>query len=178
MLASRFGELRRDGRPQRPDHCTLLTVGVVHGRSVQRSIVEQDFNHRKRSVADNMQLSSMLSVRGGAAAVEFYTQAFGAAPLFRIDADDGAVVAQLSAHGAEFWVADESPEHLNLIPETLQGSTVRLVLVVPRPHGVVARALTAGAESILSVGQRNGWLLGRIVDPFGHHWEIGGLLDN
>ena len=120
-----------------------------------------------------MSLAPMLSVRRGAAAVEFYAQAFGATTLFRIDADDGAVVAQLSAHGAEFWVADESPEHQNFSPETLRGSTVRLVLVVNAPHDVVARALQAGAGSVLSVEERNGWLLGRIVDPFGHHWEIG-----
>ena len=129
-------------------------------------------------MAESMHLSPMLSVRRGAAAVEYYTQSFGAVTLFRIDSDDGGVVAQLSAHGAEFWVADESPEHLNFSPETLRGSTVRLVLVVSEPHDVVARALQAGAESILSVDERNGWLLGRVVDPFGHHWEIGRPLDH
>jgi len=129
-------------------------------------------------MAERMQLSPMLSVRRGAAAVEYYTKAFGAETLFRIDADDGAVVAQLSAHGAEFWVTDESPEHQNFSPETLRGSTVRLVLVVPAPHDVVARALQEGGESVFSVDERNGWLLGRIVDPFGHHWEIGRPLDH
>jgi PhnB protein len=61
----------------------------------------------------------MLSVRRGAKAVEFYQTAFGANVVNRIDAPDGAVVARLSADGAEFWVADESPEHRNFSPERL-----------------------------------------------------------
>lgn len=39
--------------------------------------------------------------------------AFGAIVLNRIDAPDGAVVAQLSIEGANFWLADESPEYGN-----------------------------------------------------------------
>ena len=51
-------------------------------------------------------LSPMLSVRRGSKAVDFYQAAFGATVLFRLDGDDGGVVAQLSIDGAEFWVAD------------------------------------------------------------------------
>ena len=56
-------------------------------------------------------IQPMLSVRNGAKAIEFYKAAFGAREAFRMDAPDGAVVARLSVDGAEFWVADESPEH-------------------------------------------------------------------
>jgi PhnB protein len=28
------------------------------------------------------------------------------------------------------------------------------------------------------VGDEHGWRLGRIVDPFGHEWEIGAPLGN
>ena len=31
----------------------------------------------------------------------------------------------------------------------------------------------AGATEVLPVSDAHGWRLGRIVDPFGHHWEIG-----
>ena len=115
----------------------------------------------------------MLSVRNGAKAVEFYKTAFGAAELFRIDGEDGAVVAHLSAGGGEFWVADESPEHLNFSPETLGGGTVRMVMVVEDPDAAFNQAVAAGASAVLPVGNQYGWRLGRIVDPFGHHWEIG-----
>ncbi len=73
-------------------------------------------------------ISPMLSVRNGARAVDFYKAAFGAGELFRIDAPDGAVVARLSVGNAEFWVADESPEHLNFSPETLGGGSARMVM--------------------------------------------------
>jgi hypothetical protein len=46
----------------------------------------------------------MLSVRRGAKAVDFYKSAFGANVVYCLDAPDGAVVARLSADGAEFWV--------------------------------------------------------------------------
>lgn len=124
-------------------------------------------------------LSPMLSVRHGAKAVEFYKAAFGAGELFRIEAPDGAVVAQLSVGEAEFWVADESPEHKNFSPESLGaefrgGATVRMVMVVADPGAVFARAVKAGATAMSPVEDKEyGWRVGRIVDPFGHHWEIG-----
>ena len=52
-------------------------------------------------------IAPMLSVRRGAHAIAFYKAAFGAQELFRIDDDAGAIVAQLSVSGAEFWLADE-----------------------------------------------------------------------
>src|SRR5437588_9763130 len=115
----------------------------------------------------------MLSVRNGAKAIDFYKAAFGATEAFRIDAPDGAVVARLSVGGAEFWVADESPEHLNFSPESLGGGTVRMVMTVNDPDAAFDRAVTAGATVVWPVHNEYGWRLGRIVDPFGHHWEIG-----
>ena len=119
-------------------------------------------------------ISPMLSVRNGAKAVEFYQSAFAAVVLFRLDGDDGGVVAQLAVGSAEFWVADESPEHHNFSPETLGGSTVRMVMVVEDPDAVFAQAVAAGAAVVAPVtDQSYGWRVGRIADPFGHHWEIG-----
>jgi PhnB protein len=105
--------------------------------------------------------------------VVFYKAAFGATELFRIDAEDGAVVAQLSVDGAEFWLADESPEHFNFSPESLGGGTVRMILTVEDPDAAFDRAVAAGARILWPVANQHGWRLGRIVDPFGHHWEIG-----
>src|SRR5215467_15031972 len=124
-------------------------------------------------------IAPWLSVRNGANAVEFYKAAFGASEVFRIDAPDGAVVARLSVDGAEFWVADESPEHFNFSPESLGGGSVRMVLTVENPDAAFERAVAAGATVVWPVSnQRYGWRVGRIVDPFGHHWEIGKPLSN
>jgi PhnB protein len=121
----------------------------------------------------NVSIAPMLSVRRGAKAIEFYKAAFGAVELYRIDSEDGAVVARLSAGPAEFWVADESPEHLNFSPESLGGGSVQMVMIVPDPDAAFERAVTAGATVVWPVSDQHGWRLGRIVDPFGHHWEIG-----
>lgn len=118
-------------------------------------------------------ITATLSVRGGARAVDFYRAAFGAVEVYRVQSDDGSVVARLSVEGAEFWVADEAPEFLNYSPETLGGCSARMLLVVEDPDAVCARAVSAGAAEIVPVGDGHGWRLGRVVDPFGHHWEIG-----
>jgi PhnB protein len=118
-------------------------------------------------------IAPMLSVRNGAKAVDFYEAAFGATEAFRIDDANGAVVARLSVAGAEFWVADESPEHQNFSPESLNGSTTRMVMVVSDPDAAFDRAVAAGATVVTPVTNDYGWRLGRIRDPFGHHWEIG-----
>ena len=118
-------------------------------------------------------IAPMLSVRSGARAIEFYKAAFGAGELFRIDSESGAVVARLSVGAAEFWLADESPEHLNFSPESLGGGSVRMVMTVEDPDAAFDRAVAAGATVVWPVSDQYGWRLGRIVDPFGHHWEIG-----
>lgn len=116
-----------------------------------------------------------LSVRRGRAAVEFYKTAFGAVEVYRVNGTDQHedVVAQLSVGNASFWVSDESPAHGNFSPESLGGATTRVLLIVEDPESVMARAVAAGATRIYPVGEEHGWLLGRIEDPFGHHWEIG-----
>jgi PhnB protein len=118
-------------------------------------------------------IAPMLSVRNGVTAIEFYKAAFGAAVSFRIDDNNGAVVARLSVGEAEFWLADESPAHANFSPESLGGGSVRMVMTVGDPDVAFERAVTAGATVVWPVSNQYGWRLGRIVDPFGHHWEIG-----
>jgi PhnB protein len=117
-------------------------------------------------------IAPWLCVRGGARAVEFYKAAFGAIELFLMGEGD-SVVARLSIQGAEFWLSDESPEHHNYSPESLGGITVRIILTVPDPDAVFARAVKAGAKEVYPVTEEHDWRIGRVVDPFGHHWEIG-----
>jgi PhnB protein len=116
-----------------------------------------------------------LSVRRGREAIDFYKAAFGAVEDHRVSGSEESedVVAQLSVGGACFWVADESPEHENFSPESLDGSGARMLLIVEDPAAVMARAVQAGAREVSPVCEEHGWLLGRVVDPFGHHWEIG-----
>jgi PhnB protein len=120
-------------------------------------------------------LMPQLSVRGGREAVDFYKCAFGAVEIYRVGGTDqhDAVVSQLTFGDSSFWVADESPEHLNFSPQTLGGSTTRFALVVDDPGAFVAHALSSGATEVSPLVDQHGWRLGRIADPFGHHWEVG-----
>jgi PhnB protein len=118
-------------------------------------------------------IAPWLSLRNGARAVEFYKSAFGAVEVYHIEDPTGSVVSRLSIEGAEFWLSDESPEHGNFSPESLGGGSVKMLLTVPDPDGMFTKAIAAGAREIYPVSEEHGWRVGRVVDPFGHHWEIG-----
>jgi PhnB protein len=128
----------------------------------------------EKAASDSLRTSiaPWLSVRNSARAVEFYKAAFGAKEVFRLDGPDGGVVARLSVDGAEFWVGDESPEHGNFSPESLGGGSVRIIFTVADPDAVFARAVSAGASEVHPVEEEHGWRVGRVIDPYGHHWEI------
>ncbi len=116
-----------------------------------------------------------LAVHDGRQTAAFYEAEFGARTCFRLGGTDELpeVVAQLQVGSARFWVEDESPTHGNFSPRALKGATARLLLVADDPTAAVERALAAGAHEVHPVADAYGWLLGRVVDPFGHHWEIG-----
>lgn len=122
-------------------------------------------------------IAPWLSVRESAKAVEFYKAAFGATEAYRMEDPGGGVVAKLSVVGAEFWLSDESPEHGNFSPKSLGGGSVRMILTVANPDAVFAQAVNVGATEVFPVGEEYGWRLGRVIDPYGHHWEIGRPLD-
>jgi PhnB protein len=112
-----------------------------------------------------------LWVEPTSAAVAFYQSAFGATVIHQVgDGDD--IVAQLSVDGAAFWVAPPSPAMKRLNPRAIDGTTSRTLLVVADPDQIVKQAIGAGATETSPVADEHGWRLGRIVDPFGHEWEI------
>jgi len=104
------------------------------------------------------------------AAIDFYERGFGAAVLHRVGIDE-EIVAQLAVGDARFWVSNTGPGRLG--PRAVRGTTSRTLLVVANPDEVAANAVAAGAVQKSTVADEHGWRLGRIVDPFGHEWEIG-----
>lgn len=106
------------------------------------------------------------------AAVPFYQAAFGARIMHRMGEGDD-IVAQLSVYDAVFWVAAAASSMKRFSPKEIDGTTSRTLLVVEDPARVMAQAVAAGATEISPAGDEHGWRLGRIVDPFGHEWEIG-----
>lgn len=106
------------------------------------------------------------------AAVAFYTEAFGATVLHRVgDGDD--IVAQLAVGDAAFWISSADSARKRFSPNGIGGTTGRTLLVVDEPDALLERAAQAGATVIADPADEHGWRLGRIIDPFGHEWEIG-----
>lgn len=104
--------------------------------------------------------------------VAFFEAAFGATTLLRVGEGDD-VVAQLAVGDARFWVGSADSSMGRLSPRAVGGRTSRTLLVVDDPEGVLRTAVAHGATETSPVNDEHGWRLGRILDPFGHEWEIG-----
>ncbi|TAM84170.1 MAG: hypothetical protein EPN47_02310 [Acidobacteria bacterium] len=132
------------------------------------------------------QISPMLAVNDGNAAIDFYQAAFDATVLWRLGGS-GHIVAGLSVHGARFFLATESPEYGTRGPDGAGFTTLRIELFVDDPLAVHRRAIAAGAiERSPVVEHRHAttgpspitrMLQGSVVDPFGHMWLIGKFLE-
>ena len=113
-------------------------------------------------------IAPWLTVQNGAKATEFYKTAFGAIETYRLETPDGGLVARLSVNGAEFWLSNGGSD-----VNSLSCENIRMILTVSNPDTFFANALAAGASEIFPIAEEHGWRLGRLVDPFGLHWEIG-----
>ena len=124
-----------------------------------------------RTQPTTAKIAPWLSVADATRAVEYYKAAFGALELERLEDEAGSVVvAQLSIGVADFWVQQDEETD----PDALGGrSPVRMILTVEDPDSVFAQAVGAGATVVALLTEENGWRIGRVVDPSGHHWEVG-----
>jgi PhnB protein len=115
-------------------------------------------------------ISPWLSVSNASEAVDYYKAALGAEERYRLEDEEGAViVAQLAIEEADFWL-QEDPD---FSPQSQDYHSIRMILTVADPDAVFEQAIAAGATEVFAVTADHGWRIGRIADPFGHHWEIG-----
>lgn len=117
-----------------------------------------------------------LTVKCAAKAVKFYKAAFDAIESYRLETPDGGLVVKLSVGSANFWIAGDNTELEQAGDQSLACDNIRMILTVNDPNKFFAKALGAGASEVFPVGEQHGWRIGRLVDPFGLHWEIGKLL--
>lgn len=117
-----------------------------------------------------------LNIRGAAAAIEFYKQAFGAKELYRLAMPDGSVGhAEVQIGDSKIMLADESEQWGNKSPQTLNGSPVSLCIYVENVDAVFAKAIALGAKvdgNMVVEDKFYGDRAGSITDPFGHRWTI------
>jgi len=118
-------------------------------------------------------LAPWLTVKDAARAVSFYQIAFEAREVYRLEPAEAGFVVRLALGKAEWWISEESETGT----EPLGGSSLRMILTIPNPDELFAKAIAAGATEIFPVGEEHGWRLGRLCDPFGLHWELGYPLD-
>ena len=134
-------------------------------------------------------ISPMLAVEDPGAAIDFYKKAFGAVEVWMLG-DPDPIVACVSFEGAELFLAKESPrlgERSTRSPGSAGFTTVRIELFVDDPHQVHRRAVEAGAHDVGSVEEHrhdmtgplpiSRMLQGSVIDPNGHLWLIGKVLE-
>ncbi len=114
-------------------------------------------------------IAPWLAVRDAQRAVEYYQAAFGAVEVYRLASSDGTLeVAQLSIGGAMLWVQND----VDASPDGRVAGSVRMVLSVDDPDSLFERAIAAGAAIKAPMHEAYGWRTGRVIDPFGHDWEM------
>ena len=116
-----------------------------------------------------------LVVRNAAAAIEFYTNVFGATELSRLYGNDGLIIwrAELKIGNSVIHLCDEVPEFGIVSPISLGGTSGSVQLYLGDLDDAWERAIEAGASIVLPIedtywGERTG----RIIDPFGHVWTL------
>ena len=115
-----------------------------------------------------------LVVRDAARAIDFYTHAFGAKELFRMEAPGNKIGhAEIKIGDSPVMLADENPERGAKSPDALGGSPVHLMIYVEDVDTVFKRALGAGGKETQPLkDQFYGDRSGSLTDPFGHSWTV------
>lgn len=124
----------------------------------------------------HIQLIPKLLVSDADAAITFYTKSLEAQVTLRVADDDGVVNhAELSVDSVAFALAQGMEEWGWNDPRSLGGSPVLIMLTVQDPDETADRMVRHGAELVIPVDDRPyGKRQGRVRDPFGHLWVIGG----
>lgn len=119
-------------------------------------------------------LTPYLCYRDAAAAIDFYTRAFGATELMRLAEPGGKIGhAELQIGNVVFMISDEYPDYDALSAETLGGSPIKLHLYVADVDQFAERAISEGASLSRPIEDHSyGDRAGQIRDPFGYTWIV------
>lgn len=117
-----------------------------------------------------------LLIDGAAKAIDFYTEAFGAAERYRMPMPDGSIGhAEIDIDGAVVYLADAPADMPGAAgsPAKLGGTTVLLHRYVGDCDAAFSRAIAAGATAVRPPeDQFYGDRAAVVADPFGHHWSL------
>lgn len=115
-----------------------------------------------------------LSIKGAGKALDFYKQAFGATEIMRMAGPNGTIAhAEIRIGDSPVMMADAVPNMSCASPDTLQSTSVGLMIYVKDVDTVFANAIETGATEVRPVlNQFYGDRSGTLKDPFGHVWTI------
>jgi PhnB protein len=115
-----------------------------------------------------------LSVDGATAAIEFYSNVFGATERMRMPGPEGKIGhAELEIGDSVVMLADAFPDMGAPTPKALGGTPVTVMVYVEDVDDVFDRAIKAGATEERKVeNQFYGDRVGQFMDPFGHKWFV------
>lgn len=118
-------------------------------------------------------LTPYLACTDAAAAIRFYSQAFGAVELVTVPRPDGKLLHACIRIGDSHVMLMEEIEGCAAGPKTLGGTPVSLHLYVANADESARRAEKAGAKVLMPV-QEMFWgdRYGLLEDPFGHRWAV------
>src|SRR2546430_15447436 len=96
-----------------------------------------------------------LIVRGGAAAIDFYSKAFGAVELFRFPAPDGKIGhAEIKIGDSPIMIADEYPDMGYHSPLSIGGSAVSLLIYFEHGNCDFKNPIAPGATGEQAVPEK------------------------
>jgi len=115
-----------------------------------------------------------LLVDGAAAAIDFYSRAFGAIEVLRMAAGPDKIAhAEVKIGDSHVMLSDEWPDMGLLGPRKRGGATASLMIYLADVDAAFERALAAGATQERPVeDQFWGDRMGTVIDPFGHRWTL------
>lgn len=120
-----------------------------------------------------------LVVDGGAEAIGFYEQAFGAEVQTRLEAGGMLVHAALRIGDAIVTLCDAMPAHGFVAPDRDAPVSAFVTLYVEDADALHARAIAAGATEINPVADHvHGDRAGSVRDPFGHRWAVATRIED
>lgn len=116
-----------------------------------------------------------LVVRDAAAAIDFYSRAFGAVERCRMHGPggQGVIHAEIQIGDSIICLGDEAPHMGYRAPSSEGGISASLHLYVADADAAFAKALDAGATVSMPLANMFwGDRYGKVTDPFGHVWGI------
>ena len=119
-------------------------------------------------------LTTYLAVDDAAGAIDYYTRAFGAKELMRMDGPGGMIAhAELEVRDSRIMLSDPFPQGSTRPPKELGGTSASVFMYVEDVDAVVKQAVDAGATVTMEVADQFwGDRFGTVTDPFGHVWSI------